>query len=182
MKTTSIRDDLTLWLRHSPVGDRCALRTFSDARLEEIPPYLLFAARSESLEIHAVRLAVTEYVEPRGPGMPQPEQLLTYFRGRLLFGKDQMAAFALERTYVGGGIYGWEQAASECFAKPVDDLSLSDAATLIYNIRSPENWNDQAGRNLEGRNALLGKIAENGYVPEEIVTAAIEAPLTVCGN
>ena len=82
------------------------LRVLSDAKVSNVPSDLLTAARFKGLENYAVRLAITDHVEPRGPGMPQPESCLTLLRGRLLSGRDKMAVFALEKAYVGGEIYG----------------------------------------------------------------------------
>lgn len=159
------------------------LRVFSDANVGKVPSDLLLAARFERLENYAVRLAISEYVEPRGPGMPQPESLLTHLRGRLLSGNDKMAVFALEHAYVGGEIYGWENAASHCFAKPPEELTLSDAATLLIHMRSPSSaWSNRAGDLLVRRNAFLSGMAENGYVTADVEAVAVTQPLVHCGN
>ena len=159
------------------------LRVFSDANLAKVPPHLLSAARMEELDNYAVRLAVREYVEPRGPKMPEPEQLLTHLRGRLLFGKDQMAAFALEHGRVGREIYGWEDAASQCFGKPAAELTLPDAATLVLHMRSPSStWGNRAGDLLEHRNEFLADMAKNGYVTDEVAASAAALPLDHCGS
>jgi hypothetical protein len=63
---------------------------FSDANLTKVPSHLLAAARFERMDGYAVRLAVADYIQPRGPGLPQPETLLTHLRGKLLSGKDKM--------------------------------------------------------------------------------------------
>ena len=159
------------------------LRVFSDANLAKVPSDLLSAARFERLENYAVSLAISDHVESRGPGMPQPGSLLTHIRGRLLSGKNKMAVFALESAYVGGGIYGWEDAASHCFAKPPEELTLSDAATLLIHIRSPSSaWNNHAGDLLARRNALLRGMAENGNVTADAAAAAMTHPLIHCGE
>ena len=69
------------------------LGVFSEAEPSKIPPTLLSAAKFEQLHSYAVSLAVRDSVDPRGPGMPQPETLLTYVRGRLFSGEQQMTAF-----------------------------------------------------------------------------------------
>lgn len=159
------------------------LRAFSDANVVKIPPDLLSVARLERLENYAVRLAVSDHVEPRGPGMPQPESLLTLLRGRLLSGNDEMAAFALEHGYFGGGIIEWEDAASHCFVKPTEELTLSDAATLLIRMRSPSSaWSNRAVDLLERRNAFLRGMAENGNVTAEVAATAATHPLVHCGN
>ena len=159
------------------------LRVFSDANVAKVPSDLLSAARFERLENYAVRLAISDYVEPRGPGMPQPESFLTHLRGRLLSGNDRMAVFALEHAYIGGEIYGWENAVSDCFAKPPEEMTLSDAATLLIHMRSPSSaWNNRAGDLLARRDAFLSGMAENGNVTAEVAAAAIMQPLVHCGN
>ncbi|MEO1027159.1 MAG: transglycosylase domain-containing protein [Pseudomonadota bacterium] len=94
-----------------------------------------------------------------------------------------MATFALEHGYVGRGVYGWEDAASYCFAKPPEELTLSDAATLIIHMRSPSRtWGNQAGDLLEQRNAFLLAMAENGDVTADAAAEAATHPLVHCGN
>ena len=204
LKSSSIGNHLVLWLFAKP-SERTVrlflafvavilagllfaptgvpLRVFSDADLAKVPSHLLSAARLEQLDNYAVRLAVSEYVEPRGPKIPQPEHLLTYFRGRLLSGKDKMAAFALENGYVGREIYGWEDAASQCFDKPAEELSLSDAATLVLHMRSPSStWGNRAGDLLERRNAFLLDMAASNFITDEAVAAAATLPLDHCGS
>ena len=159
------------------------LRVFSDADLAKVPSHLLSAARFQRLDNYAVRLAVSDYVEPRGPGLPHPEYLLTRLRGRLLSGKDQMVAFALERGYFGRDIFGWEDATSQCFKKSPEELTLADAATLILHMRSPSTaWGNRANDLLEHRNEFLAGMAENGYVIGEVAAAAAILPLVHCGN
>lgn len=159
------------------------LRVFSDANVADVPSDLLSAARFERLENYAVHLAVLDHVEPRGPGMPQPESLLTQLRGRLLFGKDRTAVFALERGYVGGGVYGWEDALFQCFETSAEELALSEAATLMLHMRLPSAaWGNRMGDLLERRNAFLARMAEGGYVTEEIAAAAARRPLVHCGS
>jgi hypothetical protein len=172
---------LVAGLGHAPTG--VPFFVFSDANLTIVPPHLLSAARFERMDVHAVRLAVTNYVQPRGPGMPQPETVLTHLRGRVLSGKDQMAVFALERGYVGHGIYGWEDAASRCFSKPAEELTLSDAATLLLHMRSPSTvWDSRIGELLDRRNELLKGMVENGYITDEDARTATMRPLVYCGN
>lgn len=159
------------------------LRVFSDANVAKVPVDLLSAARFERLENYAVRLAISDHVAPRGPGLPQPESLLTHLRGRILSGNDKMAVFALENGYVGGGINGWEDAASHCFAKLPEELTLSDAATLLVHMRSPSSaWSNRAGDLLVRRNAFLSGMAENGNVTAEVAAAAAAQPLIHCGD
>lgn len=168
-------------LMFTPTG--VPLRVFSDANVASVPSNLLSAARLEQLEYHAVRLAISDHVQPRGSGMPQPETLLTYLRGRLLSGKDKMVAFALEHAHIGRGVYGWEDAAFHCFAKPPEELTLSDAATLLMHVRSPSSaWNNRAGNLLERRNAFLAAMAENGDVTAQVAAVAATRPLVHCGN
>lgn len=172
---------LMLGLLFAPTG--VPLRVFSDANVARVPSDLLSAARFERLEYHAARLAISDHVEPRGPGMPQPESLLTVLRGRLLSGRDKMTVFALEHSYVGGGIYGWEDAVSHCFEKRPEELTLSEAATLLIHVRAPSSfWANRSGDLLARRNALLREMAENGIVTAEVAAAAVTHPLVYCGN
>jgi hypothetical protein len=168
-------------LMFAPTG--VPVRVFSDANLTKVPPHLLSAARFVRLEDYAVNLAVSDYAQSRGAGSPHLQTMLTALRGRLMSGKDQMAIFALERGYVGQGIYGWQEAASHCFTKPAEGLTLSDAATLLLHMRSPSSaWGNRSGDLLDRRNALLMGMAESGYITNEVAAETVALPLVHCGN
>lgn len=157
------------------------LGVFSKADASTIPPNLLLASRFERLSLYAVSLAVRGNVEPRGPAMPQPETLLTYIRGRVFSGEEQMIAFALERALVSSGSRGWEAAASQCLDKRAEELTLADAAILLIHMRSPSKiWDEEVGELTERRNAFLRGMAENGYITKDDVAVAAQSPVLFC--
>lgn len=157
------------------------LGVFSEAEPSKIPPTLLSAAKFERLRSYAVSLAVRDSVDRREPGMPQPETLLTYVRGRLFSGEEQMTAFALEQAHVTRRIQGWKTAANECFGKSPEELSLAEAAILIFHIRSPSTvWDERDDELLERRNAFLRRMAENEYATTDDVAVAMLTPVVFC--
>lgn len=163
----------------APIG--VPLSAFSSADLSKIPPSLIAAGRFSRLDFYAAKLAVSEYVEASGPKQPQPETLLTYARGRIFSGKDQMVAFALKRAFVVSGVQGWENASTQCFKKEAEDLSLSDAAVLVLHMRSPtKEWNEQSEELMERRNAFLRGMAANGFTTGDEASAAASSTLVYC--
>ena len=163
----------------APIG--VPLGVFARADLSKVPPVLISAARFDQLDSYAVRLAVTEHVEARGPKLPQPETLLVNVRGRIFSGIDQMVAFALERAFVVRGVQGWEDASKHCFGKSGENLSLSEAAVLVIHMRSPSRmWDERNGELIERRNAFLRGMAADGYATDDEVSAAISSPLLYC--
>ncbi|WP_322864820.1 transglycosylase domain-containing protein (plasmid) [Aquicoccus sp. G2-2] len=113
--------------------------------------------------------------------MPQPETLLTYIRGRVFSGEEQMITFALERARVSRGNRGWEAAANQCLDKRAEELTLADAAILLIHMRSPSKiWDEKVGELSEHRNAFLRGMAENGYITNDDVAVAAQSPVRFC--
>jgi membrane peptidoglycan carboxypeptidase len=86
--------------------------------------------------------------------------------------KDQILEDYLNTIYFGRGAYGIQTASQQYFGKPVDKLTLGQAAALAAIIRSPGGYNPDTNLDkLEGRwNYVL-----DGMVSEGWITAAQKA-------
>ncbi|MFE4105609.1 transglycosylase domain-containing protein [Almyronema epifaneia] len=75
----------------------------------------------------------------------------------------------LNRVYLGGNLYGFEDAAEFYFDKPAQSLNLSEAATLAGILPAPNAFNPvqnyQAA--VEYRNRVLDRMAALGMVSQE---------------
>lgn len=75
----------------------------------------------------------------------------------------------LNRVYLGGNLYGFEDAAQFYFDKPAQSLDLSEAATLAGILPAPNAFNPvqnyQAA--VEYRNRVLDRMAALGMVSQE---------------
>lgn len=107
--------------------------------------------------------------------------------------KDQILENYLNIAFFGNRGYGVQQAAAVYFSKPLDKLTLSEAALLAGLVQSPTEYNPTKADKqpaLDRRNYVLTRIGELGYAPQAEVDAAKKLPIALkpaaaqrsCGN
>jgi len=82
------------------------------------------------------------------------------------YSKDFLLLTYLNRVYLGNGIYGFEDAAQFYFAKSAQDLTLSEAATLVGILPAPNTFNPVKDYNtaVELRDRVINRMAASGKV------------------
>jgi membrane peptidoglycan carboxypeptidase len=97
------------------------------------------------------------------------------------FTKDQILEFYTNSVFFGSNAYGVTAAAQEYFGKPLDELTIAQAATLVTPIRNPTFYHPrQHPQNaLDARNRTIDSMAENGYITAEEAADARSEPLGV---
>ncbi|MBM4283545.1 MAG: S1 RNA-binding domain-containing protein, partial [Deltaproteobacteria bacterium] len=97
------------------------------------------------------------------------------------FTKDQILFLYLNQIYFGNGAYGIEEAARTYYGRPVDKLSLGQAAVLASIPKSPSRINPWADpRRVRARRAyVLGQMKKNGHIDEQQERAANDEPVRV---
>jgi len=94
------------------------------------------------------------------------------------YSKDEILKLYLDRAYMGGGNFGVVAAAEYYFGKPVQDISLSEAAMLAGLYKAPTRFAphiDLAA--ARGRaNVVLSNMVNAGYLTEGQVTGARRRP------
>jgi len=92
--------------------------------------------------------------------------------------KEQILTMYCNQIYLGSGNYGFEAASEYYFSKPVDQLTLAQAATLAAIIRgpsySPVLHSDRA---LARRNLVLSLMQHDGKINRAQADAARSEPL-----
>ncbi|WP_242016526.1 transglycosylase domain-containing protein [Pseudanabaena cinerea] len=85
------------------------------------------------------------------------------------YNKDEIMRLYLNRAYAGYGVYGFKDAAKLYFNKEASQLTLSEAATLVGLLPSPETINPFKNKNLaiEYRNRILNRMAELGMISDQ---------------
>src|SRR5207237_3250872 len=95
--------------------------------------------------------------------------------------KDRILELYLNEIYLGSGAYGVAAAALTYFNKPLDDLTLAEAAFLAGLPKAPNNYNPtrfpQAAKGR--RDWVLDRMAETGTATAGEVAAAQADPLTL---
>ena len=101
------------------------------------------------------------------------------------YSKNEILEAYLNEIYLGQNgsvqIVGVEQASQAYFGKRVNNLDLSEAATLAGIIRSPNYYSPlrHPDRATERRNVILGVMRDIGKIDGTRYAAAIAAPMTV---
>src|SRR5690625_4596129 len=98
--------------------------------------------------------------------------------------KDQILELYLNEIYLGGGSYGVAAAALNYFNKPLDELSLAEAAYLAALPQAPNNYHPirRKEQAISRRNWVLGRMLQAGHITAEEAQAAREEPLEVYGR
>ncbi len=95
--------------------------------------------------------------------------------------KDQILEFYLNSVYFGAGAYGVSAASREFFAKPLEKITLKEAATLAVLIRNPTFYNPRLRpeRAKDRRDLIIEKMVENGWTDSEEAEEAKLSPLDI---
>ena len=98
--------------------------------------------------------------------------------------KDQILEFYLNSVYFGSGAYGVSAAAREFFAKPLEKITLQEAATLAVLIRNPTFYNPRArpDRVEDRRNLIVDQMVQNDWADPEEAQEAKNSPLNIADH
>ncbi|MDR0823047.1 MAG: PBP1A family penicillin-binding protein [Endomicrobium sp.] len=98
-----------------------------------------------------------------------------------VYSKDEIMQFYANQAYFGFGAYGVQSAALTYFGKNVEDLTLSECATLAAIPKSPNFYNPfkDPKASLMRRNLVLFKMKELGYITEEAQADALQDEIPV---
>jgi penicillin-binding protein 1A len=97
------------------------------------------------------------------------------------YSKDRILELYLNQIYLGFGAYGVAAASLVYFDKPVNELTLEEAAYLAALPKAPTTLNPFRAREraTERRNYVIDRMVENGYVTAKEGEEAKKRPLTV---
>lgn len=95
--------------------------------------------------------------------------------------KDQILERYLNLVYLGEGAYGVADAAWVYFSKPLDELTLPEAATLAAMAPAPGKFSPLADEKIakERRNLVLQRMQEAGFITPEAAKAASAEPMDI---
>lgn len=109
------------------------------------------------------------------------KEAILSFRIEQALSKDRILELYLNEIFLGYRAYGVAAASLEYFNKPLDELSIEEAAYLAALPKAPNNYHpvrdyaEAVGR----RNWVIDQMLENGYVTKDDAEAAKIKPLTV---
>ncbi len=104
---------------------------------------------------------------------------LAVFKLEKKFSKEQIIEYYVNNHFLGGNIYGVEEASKAYFGKSVTDLNLSEAAILAGMFKSPNYYrpNVNPKNATDRRKTVLYLMRRHGYITEEEEKIANSIPV-----
>jgi len=106
-------------------------------------------------------------------------EVILSFRIEQALSKDRILELYLNEIFLGARAYGVAAASLEYFNKPLDELTVEEAAYLAALPKAPNNYHPE--RRYEAavgrRNWVIDQMVENGYVTAADAAVAKEKPL-----
>jgi penicillin-binding protein 1A len=108
------------------------------------------------------------------------KEMILAYRIEQVMSKDRILELYLNEIYLGLNSYGVAAAALDYFGKPLDQLTVGEAAFLAAIPKNPNKYFREKNRDAatERRNYVINRMLEDGYITAAESAAAIAAPLT----
>jgi penicillin-binding protein 1A len=99
------------------------------------------------------------------------------------YSKNQILELYLNTIYFGHGAYGVESASQVYFGKPVDRLTLAEAAVIAGVIKSPGRYSPYIDPTAarQRRDTVLAQMRDQGYITAAQFSAASRNKISVAG-
>ena len=127
------------------------------------------------------QLARIVYLEPRRSWQRKLQEMAIAQRIEAKFTKEQILERYLNLVYLGSGAYGVADAAWVYFSKPIEKLTLAEAATLAGITPAPSLYspleNPQVAKTR--RDLVLQRMREQGFISEAKMVQAMASPLAI---
>ncbi len=95
------------------------------------------------------------------------------------YSKDEILEMYLNTIYFGHNCYGLESASEFYFNKRAENLELTESATIVGLLTSPNNFSPfkNPEKSLARRNLVLKSMLDCGYITEYVYSEAVKSPL-----
>lgn len=148
------------------------------------------AGGASTLSMQVVKNSLTDATEVSGiTGIIRKfkDIYLAIFKLEKNYSKQQIIEYYVNNHYLGGNIYGVQEASEVYFGKTVSELNLSEAAILAGMFKSPIYYRptDHAENATKRRNTVLYLMERHGYITKEERNIANSIPvesLVIAGN
>ncbi|MGM0585842.1 MAG: penicillin-binding protein 1A, partial [Pseudomonadota bacterium] len=107
------------------------------------------------------------------------KEIILATRIEQVLSKDRILELYLNEIYLGARAYGVAAAAANYFGKPLEALTVAEAAYLAALPKAPSNLHPVENREaaLDRRAYVLGQMRRNGFITEAEYETAVTAPL-----
>jgi len=109
------------------------------------------------------------------------KEAILSFRLEQTFTKDQILQLYLNEIFMGAGTYGVAAASLEYFNRPLEELTLEEAAYLAALPKGPNNYNPEKhyAAAVARRNWVIEQMIDNGYATRVEGVVAMAKPITI---
>ncbi|MBD5584249.1 MAG: hypothetical protein HDQ88_04140 [Clostridia bacterium] len=100
------------------------------------------------------------------------------------YSKDEILEMYLNTIYFGHNCYGLQSASEFYFDKKAEDLTLTESATLVGLLTSPNNYSPfkNPEKSLKKRNTVLKSMLDCNFISNQKYEEAINTPLNAVKN
>jgi len=140
---------------------------------------LVAGAKTQGASTITMQLARNFYLSSEKTYTRKFYELLLTFKIESTLSKDQILDLYMNQIYLGHRAYGFGAASMAYFGKPLQDISLAEAAMLAGIPRAPSRFNPIANFNQAKRQQLhvLRRMLSLGYITEEEYEQAVDQPI-----
>ena len=108
-------------------------------------------------------------------------EAMTAIRLEKTYTKEEILEFYMNEVYLSGGNYGFQSAGQFYFGRPLDSLTVPEAAVLAGMLQRPEAYRPdrKPEASLARRNTVLYAMRDAGYISREEYDEYVKTPLQV---
>jgi len=142
---------------------------------------LVAGAKTQGASTITMQLARNFYLSSEKTYTRKFYELLLTFKIESTLSKDQILDLYMNQIYLGHRAYGFGAASRTYFGKPLEEITLAEAAMLAGIPRAPSRFNPIANFNQAKRQQLhvLRRMHGLGYITEEEYEQAVDQPIEI---
>ena len=142
------------------------------------------AGGASTLSMQVVKNSFTDHLGQKTAGKDSivrkfEDIYLAVFKLEKKYSKEEISEYYVNNHFLGGNIYGVQEAAKTYFGKDVSELNLSEAATIAGMFKSPNYYRPNVNpKNATARRqTVLNLMVRHGYITKEEADIAAAIPM-----
>ena len=142
------------------------------------------AGGASTLSMQVVKNSFTDHLGQKKSGIDGivrkfEDIYLSIFKLEKKYSKEEIIEFYVNNHFLGGNIYGVQEAANVYFGKDVSELNLAEAATIAGMFKSPNYYRPNVNpKNATARRqTVLNLMVRHGYITKEEADIAGSIPM-----
>lgn len=142
------------------------------------------AGGASTLSMQVVKNSFTDHLGQKTAGKDGiirkfEDIYLAVFKLEKKYSKEEIIEYYVNNHFLGGNIYGVQEAAKTYFGKDVSELNLSEAATIAGMFKSPNYYRPNVNpKNATARRqTVLNLMVRHGYITKEEADIAAAIPM-----